>query len=464
MRTAPEVTLPVVLERGPDAPPLPEQLARAVRSLVDRRALAAGDAVPSSRALAAHLGVSRGTVVAAYDQLLAEGYLVASAGRSTVVNPDLPPLPSSARTGPAPSPRSAGAGTLDLRPGTPDQDDVVGREWRAAWRVAAAAPLVPADPLGLPELRTAVSEHLRRTRAVATEPANVVVTAGGREGLALLLGALGAPVVGVEDPGFPSLRRVTTRLGSRVVSLPADERGLLTDALPEDPPGVVVVTPSHQYPLGGSLPLDRRLTLLGWARRRDVLVVEDDHDSELRYTSQPLPTLASLDPERVVLLGTFAKTLSPAMGIGYLVVPPRLLAAVSEVRADIGIPVSQVAQRALAQLLRQGTLRRHTHRMRRRYARRRALVLAELDGIPGVRVYPMDGGLHAVCECAEEDAVIAALAREEVRVAPLSNYWSSAGPRSGIVLGFGAAPEAELERGLRVISRVLRAAGVGDVS
>lgn len=457
MRTTPPVALPVLLDRAAGVA-LPEQLVQALRGMVENSVLAAGDALPSSRALAGHLGVSRGTVVEAYDQLLAEGYLVAHAGRSTVVNPDLPPLPTAPPATRAPSPRAPAAPAIDLRPGTPDHDDVAGREWRAAWRMAAAAPLGPTDLLGQPELRAAVCEHLRLTRALAAEPDNVVITAGGREGLALLLGAVGQVGVGVEDPGFPSLRRVTTRLGSRVVPLPVDEHGLRTADLPADPPGVVVVTPSHQYPLGGTLPLDRRLALLDWARRHGVLVVEDDYDSELRYTSQPLPALASLEADTVVLLGTFAKTLSPAIGVGYLVVPPRLRAAVAAVRADLGMPVSQVSQRALAELLREGTVRRHTQRMRRRYGRRRAMVLAALRALPGVLVYPMDGGLHAVCECADEAGTVASLRRAGVLVAPLSGYWSSAGSRSGIVLAFGAVGERDLERALGVIARVLGAA------
>lgn len=505
MRTAPEITLP--LDLNGDGP-LPVRLAAELRRLIGESVLAPGDALPSTRGLAAHLGVSRGTVVAAYDQLLAEGYLSAAAGRSTVVNPQL------RRTPPRPSPRTASEPIapsirLDLRPGRPSTTDVVGPEWRAAWRQASLGPAdTPMPPLGLPALRTAWADHLRRTRAVVRDPGQLAVTGGGREGLALLLLALSAgqiradhprdqasssvhrgtsapehraleasilpqPThvgfgksvrslrVGVEEPGYPSLRKVPARFGASVLPVPVDERGLRVADLPTGPdaPDVLVLTPSHQYPLGGSLPVDRRQALLEWAREHRVVVVEDDYDSELRYTSQPLPALAALDDPsdgRVVLLGTLSQTLTPTLGIGYLALPAWLVPAVAEARRDLGGPVGLVTQRAMADYLGRDALRLHTQRMRNRYRRRRAQVMAALDGVPGLRVYPMDGGLHAVVETVRPEAeVVAELAGWGVRVSPLSQYWSAA-DRTGIVFGFGAVRETELAEALLLISRTMR--------
>ena len=453
------MTLPLRLSRDADAP-LPTQLVAQLRTLLADGVLRPGDALPSSRALASHLGVARGTVVAAYDQLAAEGWFVGAAGRATTVNPRLHEVHPEPLAAVSPSRRVAPAAgpPIDLRPGRPMQSDVVGPEWKAAWRRAADAPVdVEVDALGWPPLRAAIADHLRRMRAVVRDPAQIVVTAGGREGLALLLTASGARRVGVEDPGYPSLRRVLGRFGVEVTSLPADLHGLVTDALPDPAPDLVIVTPSHQYPLGGSLPIDRRQQLLAWAAAGGVLIVEDDYDSELRYTSAPLPALTSLDAAgSVALLGTFSKTLTPALATGFIVAPPGLLPAIADARAQLGCPVGLVPQRALASYLESGALTRHTQRMRNLYRRRRTLVVRALRGLPDVRVYPMDGGLHAVVEHERDEAsVIEALAGRGVAVSALSSYWAGGGSRRGLVFGFGGVSDADLAAGLDAIRAVL---------
>jgi len=464
VRSTPEITLPVRLDGDG---PLPGRLATGLRELISTAVLAPGDPLPSTRALAEHLGISRGTVVAGYDQLLAEGYLSAAPGRSTLVNPQLRRVHP--RPAPAPAPVAAAASTaLDLRPGRPWTDEVVGAAWKAAWRRASTEPVneqVPA--LGLPQLRRAWAEHLRRMRAVVWNPEQVAVTAGGREGFGLLLAALSERGtghgdhrlrVGVEEPGYPSLRRVPTHYGAQVLPLRTDDHGLAVAELPTgaDAPDVVLVTPSHQYPLGGSLPVDRRQGLLEWARAHRVVIVEDDYDSELRYTSQPLPALASLDDPadgRVVLLGTLSKTLTPALALGFLALPDWLVEPVRAIRADLGQPVGLVPQRAVADYLDAGALRLHTQRMRQRYRRRRAQVMDALAERPGLRVQPMDGGLHAVVETDRPEAeVVAALAAAGVQVSPLSSYWSGSDGRGGIVFGFGAVDDPDLARGLALIA------------
>lgn len=461
MRTAGDVTLPLAIDRT-DPRPLPRQLADELRAAIGSGLVVAGEPVPASRALAARLGVSRGTVVAAYDQLLAEGYLVGRVGHGTKVNPALrdvhPPYasrPATARTDASP-----GQAVIDLRPGRPWTADVVNTAWRSAWRKAAARPLAAIPVAGLPELRVEIADHLRRMRGVRRAADHVLVTAGARDGLGLLLATIGpGGCVGVEDPGYPSLRLVPPRLGWSVTSLPTDEAGLVVDDLPTgtDAPQVVVVTPSHQYPLGGSLPVARRQALLDWARREGVVVVEDDYDSELRYTSAPLPALAALDdPEDgcVVTLGTFSKTLGPGLGVGFLVAPERLVHDLRRARTDLGQPVSQVAQWALAEYLASGELRRHTQRMRREYKRRRGLVLEALGGLQQVRVKAMDGGLHAVVESSlAESDLLARIATRGVVVAGLADYWSRPSPGTGgIVLGYGGVATEELSRALSAIA------------
>lgn len=464
MRTAAEVRLAVRLDRAA-SDPLPVQLADQVRAAVAAGVLVPGEALPSSRALAGHLGVARGTVVQAYDQLLAEGYLAASGGRGTVVHPGLarvgvPVASGTAAAAPAPDPEPL----IDLRPGRPSTDRLTTPAWRAAWREAAIDALdAPHDAAGSWALRLQLADHLRRMRGAIRPVGAIVVTSGAREGLRLLLEALPAGPVGVEDPGYPTLRQVPARLGREVVGLPVDAHGLVTDALPEDGvPGVVVVTPSHQYPLGGSLPVDRRLALLAWARRHGVHVVEDDFDAELRYSSQPLPALAALDDAadpRVVTLGTFARTLTPALGVGYLAAPGPVAGRLAAVRAELGQPASLIVQEALARYLACGELRRHVQRMRRVYRGRRARVREALDGLHGVRVHPMDGGLHAVVATdAPEDAVVAAVLDAGVRVDALSTYWASGTPGptpQGLVLGIGGTTDAEFAAGLAAVSRAV---------
>ncbi|MCB1274259.1 MAG: PLP-dependent aminotransferase family protein, partial [Leucobacter sp.] len=334
-----------------------------------------------------------------------------------------------------------------------------------------------APALGDPALREEIAEHLRRMRGTARAAADVLVTAGTREGLGLLLTALGTTegrrlTVGVEDPGYPSLRRIATRHGAQIVALPVDADGLDTSALPDGLLDAVIVTPSHQYPLGGSLPIARRRELLDWARRTGALIIEDDYDSELRHLGSPLPTLAALDDPgdgSVVLLGTFSKTVSPALSAGFLLAPGRLRGVIEPVRADLGGAVPAVVQTALAAYLRSGELRRHTARMRRRYAARRELVVERLLGLPRVRVRPMSGGLHAVLQfdaaaadlAAREQRVLAAASSAGLGAVALSDYWQRhrrASELFGLVIGTGGgSDDAEFDVALGVLRGILRA-------
>lgn len=520
--------LPIVLDRAAEAP-LPAQLAAALREAIDGGALRPGEPVPATRALAARLAVARGVVVTAYEQLTAEGYLAAGQGLGTRVHPELAtgrpgdaravgtarpagsarstvrgvPRPPAAGVSepPASGPPASGAAAAPpseqlpapLTPGIPDTTAVDTPAWRAAWRSAAARAHLEAPDLGDPRLRAEIAEHLRRMRGTARPVEDVIVTAGTREGLGLLLSALGGSgggggrgrrlVVGVEDPGYPSLRRVAARHDAEIVALPVDAAGLDTSALPEGLLDVVIVTPSHQYPLGGSLPLARRRQLLDWAERTGVVIVEDDYDSELRHTGTPLPALVALDDPvngSVVLLGTFSKTVSQALSAGFLLAPARLRALIEPVRRDLGGPVPAVVQAALAEYLGSGELRRHTARMRRRYAARRELVVERLYGLPGVSVRPMSGGLHAVVQfspaggaaagaagAADIDAaadaerrVVAACDAAGLGAVALSGYWQRRDPTDGLhglVIGTGGphGGEKAFDRALAELRAIL---------
>jgi GntR family transcriptional regulator/MocR family aminotransferase len=475
--------------------PVGIQLVEGLRRGILGGTLRPGDPVPSTRSLAAELGVSRSAVVTAYEQLAGEGYLEMRQGAPTRVavldrgptdaatpstaEPAAPRVTSNGRmphhgatssrdSTAAPEPR------IDLQPGRPSTARIDTRAWRAAWRHAAALE-IPSDspPLfGVQRLREEIADHLRQARGVACTADAVVVTAGTSEALAVAASALALltgrePVVAVEHPGYPAARRTLERRGARTVPTAVDADGVVVDALRRmpHPPDAVMVTPSHQYPLGGRLPVAARLELLEWARGADALVFEDDYDSEYRHLGPPLPALASLDEgERVVLVGSFSKVLTPWLRLGYLVLPanPALRDAMALIRTDERCPVPGIAQDAAAALLASGAVRRHIAVTRRDYAHRRRLVLEALDGIPGAPLSGLDGGLHAVVRLphhAASAAVVRRLSAEGVAVAPLADYSAVPGDEEpGIVLGYAGVSDTQLAEGLARIRAALLAA------
>lgn len=427
---------------------IPRRIAADIRDRIAHGVLQPGDPVESTRALAARLGCSRGTVVTAYDQLIAEGYLVAETGSGTRINPDLatlhPASSSSTRAATASAPPEK---MTRLTPGAPDTTGLITPAWRAAWREAAAVPQEPTPAAGSEDLRAEIASHLRHMRGVMVDPARIVVTAGAREGLGMLLQALGQGLrIGVESPGYPSLRKVPRTLGHTLVEVPVDASGMTEPTKQLD---AVIVTPSHQYPSGGSMHAKRRTQLVQWARREGALIIEDDFDSELRYVGQPLPALSALAPDSAVLLGTFSSVLSPALSCGYLVVPGRLVERVTTMRTIFGQPVSAITQAALAHYLASGDARRHTGSIRRAYKRRRNVVTQRLSDVPGLELIPIVGGLHAVIRCSDD---IIDRARDlGVDLTPLRDYWGGAQAAEGAVIGFGHLDDETLARALDVI-------------
>ncbi|WGW12806.1 PLP-dependent aminotransferase family protein [Saxibacter everestensis] len=480
--------LPITVDRSAHLP-LPVQLAAGLREAVRSGLLAPGDRVPPSRSLAAQLGVSRGTVTSAYDQLTGEGYLISAHGSATIINPELgaihpqvafpavaafpgaePVLALSGRRS-LPAPDAAPVRRpIDLRPGRPDTRRLDDPSWRAAWR--AAVSVSPEDelppPAGLPILRAAIAEHLRLVRGLNRGPDEVLITAGAREGLALLLMSLRDPArrplrVAVEDPGYPALRQVLRRIGAEVLPTPVDADGLVVAALETgaDAADIVIVTPNHQYPLGGSMPVTRRMALLDWAAANRALIVEDDYDSEFRYVGSPLPALVSLDSsDRVVNLGTFSKVLTPRLASGYILAPVHLVETMARTRQELGAPVSGYVQHALAHYLDTGGLRRHIARVRRDYLHRRRMLIDILSGVDGLDVQQLDGGLHAVVTVSPPrnvDSILAVAAEHGVLVSDLDHYWTheSQSAKPGVLIGYGGVPDSDLRRGLdRLITAV----------
>lgn len=454
--------------------PLTVQLATALRAAIAGGSPAPGERLPSSRSLAAQLGVSRTVVTDAYQQLYAEGWLEGRHGSGTFVAPGAAPAPAEPapiepawRTAAARGGRIAGPdgrpsrgelrarGLIDLRPGAPWVGSVDRAAWRRAWRSAADLPQDDdPDPRGLPRLRALLADHLRRARGIAVGPENILVTRGTGNGLDLAGAALIAPGdrVGVEEPGYGRARTVLAARGARIVPCPVDGDGLVVGALPGGL-GMVYTTPAHQYPLGGRLPVPRRELLISWARATGAVVVEDDYDAEFRYDVAPLPALYGMDPGRVVLLGTLSKTLTPDLGIGWIVAEPDLVEHLARVRRGLTDRTPGPVQAATALLLERGDLDRHLRRMRAEYARRRALLIEYL----GPRLTGDTAGLHAMLPlpAAEVAPVVAGAAARGVVVDDTGRTSHGTPTVHGLVLGYGSVSAAGLRRGCAVLADLL---------
>ena len=438
------------------------RLVAALREAIDSGRLPAGTRLPSTRALAADLGLSRGVVVGAYEQLVAEGRLVTRPGSGTVVAS----LPEpTASPGPPVSPGPVGP--LPLRPGVPD----LGLFPRAAWRRAYdhAVRTVPdhlldyGDPCGVADLRRELAAYLGRVRGARATADQIVVTTGAAQAMTLLatvLAGQGVTRIGLEDPGSRAVGQQFARSGLEVVPVPVDAEGIDVDTLAETGVRAVFVTPAHQFPLGMVLSPRRRAALVAWARRTGGLVIEDDYDAEFRYDREPVGCVQGLAPDVVALIGTASKALAPGLRRGWLVVPPGLRAAVTEAKAAADLGESVLEQVAFARLLATGDYDRHLRYARRVHrARRDAVVAALAEHLPPARVHGVAAGLHLVAELdPEADDVAIVEAAWSLGLGPLalsSLRWRSTGP-PGLVLGYGAHTPDALREAVHRLSTVVR--------
>ncbi|MFH8804428.1 PLP-dependent aminotransferase family protein [Streptomyces sp. NPDC017936] len=395
----------VDLHLEPSGPGLRRGLTDALREAVRSGRLAPGTRLPSSRALAADLGVARNTVADAFADLVAEGWLTARQGSGTRVAERVaaPPAPSA---GAAPRPREREQPAHDLLPGRPDLASFPRAEWlRAARRALTSAPyhaLGYGDPRGRAELRTALAGYLARARGLRAGPDRVVVCAGISHGLGLLaavLKARGVRTVAVESYGLRPHRELLEAAGLRTAPLPFD--GLGTDPAGLADAGAVLLTPAHQFPMGVPLHRERRAAVLEWARRTGGLVLEDDYDGEFRYDRQPVGALQGLDPGHVVYLGTASKSLAPGLRLGWAVLPPGLLQEVADAKGGVDT-CGVLDQLTLAEFITSGAYDRHIRAARLRYRRRRdALVAALAQRAPSVRATGIAAGLHVLLRLPE---------------------------------------------------------------
>jgi GntR family transcriptional regulator/MocR family aminotransferase len=483
----------------PDPVPLSVAVGEALKAKIIGGVYQPGSRVPSTRSLAAELGVSRTTVTVAYEKLLAEGYLEARAGSSTFVPAAFRAVPapagSAAPACPAAAPKLAQHGTralalaaapppqvprIDFRYGAVAASDFPALAWRRAITNVPAPRderLLYGDPAGAPELRAALQAYLWRARGLRCDASQVIVVNGTQQGLDLCARLLLDPGdrVVIENPCYGLARDTFAAAGAVAVPVAVDEDGMQTQHLADLPPArLAFVTPSHQFPLGAIMSVSRRRDLLAWAEAVGGYVIEDDYDSEFRYQGRPIETLRMLDSgDRVIYIGTVSKTLSPGLRLGYVVAPRALHAGLVAVKRLADRQSPDLLQQAVAAMIGQGTYERHVRRLRGRNAARRTALLGALDRHFGRRisVAGQAAGLHVVvwfhdvplrCEPALVDAAAAAC----VGIYPIAPHWDPRHPRTappcaGAILGYASLAEAQMEEGivrlLTVVDRVARA-------
>jgi GntR family transcriptional regulator/MocR family aminotransferase len=453
------------LERS-DGSPLHVQIEHQLRDAIRSGRLPPGAPLPSSRTLARDLGISRGVVVEAYDQLIAEGYLSARRGSATRVARTSAPVAGDVAEEPPPiHPR------YDFRLGEPDLGGFPRQEWLSSLRrVLKETPdssFGYGNPQGTAELRAALASYLGRVRGVTAEPNRTVITSGFGQGLLLVcqvLKRMGARRVVMEDPSQANQRAIVARAGLEPIGIPVDEHGLRTEVLATVTASAAVVTPAHQYPTGGVLAPERRVQLCSWAESQDAIVIEDDYDAEYRYDREPIGALQGLAPERVVYAGSASKTLAPCLRLGWIVVPSRLVSSVAEAKFNDDHGSHKIEQLALADFISLGRFDRHLRRNRVIYRKRRdALVAALSEHIPEAEVGGVAAGLHLTAtfpEGFDEKRVVESATEHSVGVRGMApfRFFGSGGPPA-ILMGYGAISLNAIEPGVKRLKKAIVASG-----
>jgi GntR family transcriptional regulator/MocR family aminotransferase len=460
------------------------QIYEGVRAAITSGRLTPGQRLPSTRTLAEELNISRYPVFSAFDQLLQEGYLDGKVGSGTFVRYNIPDevsrpigarrpplhtesLPVSQPTATCESGRASDTGPLAVSGPALDRfpSEIFGRLIR---RHATAPPELMAygEPAGYGPLREAIAEYLRTARAVDCDASQVLIVNGSQMGLMITALALttAESAVCVEDPGYPGARHALGTTGATVIPVAVDKEGIDVAALArlDSPVSMVYVTPSHQYPLGMSMGLARRLELLRWATKANAWIIEDDYDSEFRYASRPVGSLQGMDSDsRVIYLGTFSKVLFPALRLGYVIVPRQLVDAFVRVRTKLDILSPTLSQLVVNDFLRDGQFARHLRRMRSVYMGRRDTLLEALeqDAADVLTIGNTDAGLHVVGllrDGIDDHDVVRRAASLGMYPSALSSCYMGPGGRPGLLIGFGGSDEPVLRSAVRTLAKVIR--------
>ncbi len=471
------------------AVPLHRQLYERVRKAILDRQLRGGMRLPSTRILADELGISRNTVLTAFDQLIAEGYLEGKVGSGTFVARAIPDEllslrnRASARVSPSRQPRlsrraaplsslTATAGRQRaFEPGIPAVDLFPARVWARLlakqWSRSGPAlydSLAYGDPAGLMRLRESVARYVGAARGVTCEAAQVIITSGLQHGLEIAARVLLDPgdSVWFEDPGYPAARATLFAAGGRIHLVPIDDQGIdvAYGARRHPSPRLIYVTPSHQFPLGVTMSAARRLELLEVARRADAWLLEDDYDSEYRHSTHPIPSIQGLDTnERVIYLGTFSKVLFPALRLGYVIVPPALVDPFVRARILAGRTSPTIDQAVVTDFIEEGFFDRHIRRMRSAYRERQEALLDAgrkfLDGMVTIR--PSQAGMHVLgwLENINDKVASRAAADMNIEAAPLSAFCVEAQLKDALLLGYGSVTPRQIRAGAETLARAL---------
>lgn len=440
--------------------PLHEQLERSLREDIRSGRLPGGTRLPSTRSLAAELGISRGVVTEAYGQLAAEGYLETRQGAPVRVT-------RAVQAAVRPAARSLlPTFSYYFHPGLPDLAGFPREAWlrslRAAWRETPLDAVGYGDPRGVPRLREALANYLGRVRGAAADPESMLVCTGFMQGFSLLcrwLHGHGVEKIAIEDPGWHVHRLIAQQAGLEIVAVPVDDQGLQVNALQQLDVGAVLVTPAHQFPTGAVLSSERRAALIEWAQEHERLIVEDDYDAEFRYDRVAVGALQGLAPERVLYIGSASKRLAPGMRLGWMLMPTWLTWQLIALKAveDGGSEV--VGQLALCDFIERGELDRHVRRMRLRYQQRRRALLRALERwLPECQPSGTEAGLYELLllgEQVDEPALLQAAAARGVGIEGLSWHRVAHGGPAGVLLGFGNLSEPAIEQGVRLIAAAL---------
>lgn len=448
-----------------------KQLYCKLKEMILDGTLVSGVKLPSTRALSTELGLSRNTVLEAYSQLISEGYIEGHHGSGTVVTDSLPVklLKTDRKNIPDSSDFiKTDAGFIDFRSGVPDLEYFPRKNWGRLYHNICcdlpASALRYYNPAGVYSLRQAISAYLNRTRGITCSPHNIMITSGSTQGLSFISRLLyqeGREAI-IEDPIHKGLVKVIQSNGYRMTGIPADDKGMDTGFLKHrDNIAFIYTTPSHQYPLGGILPLQRRLSLIHYALDNNCYIIEDDYDSEFRYEGQPVNSLYELNPERVIYIGSFSKILAPALRLGFILLPDELIPSYKELKQYSDVHTEAISQHVLAEFIQNGDLERHVRRMRRIYAKKRAHLLLELDTYFSgeYKILGQAAGLHIVVHFPGiifTPELIRRLMKEKIKIYPVADYSLSHREEhlNEIIMGYAHLTLADITDGIKRLSKI----------